>query len=80
MSPIYRNHSCRIREYTFEGQRRLFLENELLRVGIVGSAMAWSLDVFPYLWVWRNFNVSPGYPHNVRKVSHISPDGIVTAE
>ena len=28
----------------------------------VGFAMTWSLDVFPYLWVWRNFNVSAGYP------------------
>jgi galactose mutarotase-like enzyme len=93
----------------------------------VGFAMAWSLDTFPYLWVWRNVSRS-GYPwygrvytmalepwssypsaglvtavqngsaikleagqsksatlraiayHNVRKVSHISPDGIITAE
>jgi galactose mutarotase-like enzyme len=28
----------------------------------VGFAMAWSLSVFPYLWVWRQFNVSAGYP------------------
>ena len=28
----------------------------------VGCAMAWSLDTFPYLWVWRQFNRSTGYP------------------
>jgi galactose mutarotase-like enzyme len=28
----------------------------------VGFAMSWSLDTFPYLWIWRNFNMSTGYP------------------
>jgi galactose mutarotase-like enzyme len=28
----------------------------------VGFAMQWSLDIFPYLWVWRQFNQSNGYP------------------
>ena len=94
----------------------------------VGFAMTWSLDVFPYLWVWRNFNISAGYPwygrvytmalepwssypsaglltaiengsamklkagksrsaslraiayQNVKQVSHVSPEGIITAE
>ena len=34
MTPTFRNYNCRIREYTFQGQRLLFLENELLCVGI----------------------------------------------
>jgi len=94
----------------------------------VGFAMTWPLDEFPYLWVWRQFNVSAGYPwygraytmalelwssypsaglltaiengtaaelqagksrsatlraiayQNVQRVSHVSPDGVVTAE
>ena len=33
MPPAYRNHQCRLAEYTFQGQRVLFLENEFLRVG-----------------------------------------------
>ncbi len=28
----------------------------------VGFALTWSLDTFPYLWVWRQFNQSSGYP------------------
>jgi galactose mutarotase-like enzyme len=28
----------------------------------VGFAMSWSLEAFPYLWIWRNFNMSTGYP------------------
>ena len=28
----------------------------------VGFALTWSLDIFPYLWVWRQFNQSTGYP------------------
>ncbi len=28
----------------------------------VGFALTWSLDAFPYLWVWRQFNQSTGYP------------------
>jgi hypothetical protein len=28
----------------------------------VGFALTWSLDRFPYLWVWRQFNQSGGYP------------------
>jgi galactose mutarotase-like enzyme len=28
----------------------------------VGFAMSWSLETFPYLWIWRNFNMSTGYP------------------
>jgi len=34
VTPSYRNHNCRIRKYTVQGQRLLFLENELLRVGV----------------------------------------------
>ena len=29
---------------------------------LTGFALAWSLDAFPYLWVWRQFNQSSGYP------------------
>jgi hypothetical protein len=28
----------------------------------VGFAMTWPVEVFPYLWVWRQFNVSQGFP------------------
>jgi galactose mutarotase-like enzyme len=35
------------------------ITNQKLKVGI---ALAWSLDMFPYLWVWRQFNRRAGYP------------------
>jgi len=28
----------------------------------VGFALWWSLETFPYLWIWRQFNQSAGYP------------------
>lgn len=28
----------------------------------VGFALWWSLEIFPYLWIWRQFNQSAGYP------------------
>jgi hypothetical protein len=28
----------------------------------VGFALSWSLEAFPYLWIWRQFNQSAGYP------------------
>lgn len=35
------------------------ITNQKLQVGL---ALTWTLDVFPYLWVWRQFNRSEGYP------------------
>jgi galactose mutarotase-like enzyme len=35
------------------------ITNQSLKVGF---AMTWPLEVFPYLWVWRQFNKSAGYP------------------
>ncbi|HEX9372730.1 MAG TPA: DUF4432 family protein [Roseiflexaceae bacterium] len=46
MTPAYRNHRCRIKEYDFQGQRVLFLENELLRVGVLVGKGA---DIFEFL-------------------------------
>ncbi|MCB9153414.1 MAG: DUF4432 family protein [Caldilineae bacterium] len=46
MPPTYRNHHCRLAAYTFQGQRVLFLENELLRVGVLLDKGA---DIFQFL-------------------------------
>ena len=46
MTAIYRNHGCRIAEYTHRGLRLLFLENEALRVGVVVDKGA---DIFQFL-------------------------------
>ena len=46
MPPAYRNHQCRLAEYTFQGQRVLFLENEFLRVGVLVDKGA---DIFQFL-------------------------------
>ena len=46
MPPSYRNHHCRLAEYSHQGLRLLFLENELLRVGVVVDKGA---DIFQFL-------------------------------
>lgn len=46
MPPSYRNHHCRLAEYTIQGLRVLFLENELLRVGVLVDKGA---DIFQFL-------------------------------
>lgn len=46
MPPSYRNHHCRLAEYTLRGLRVLFLENELLRVGVLVDKGA---DIFQFL-------------------------------
>jgi len=63
MSPIYRNHSCRIREYTFEGQRLLFLENELLRLGIWVDKGA---DIFEFVHKPTDTDFMLHTPHGMR--------------
>ena len=47
MPPSYRNHHCRLAEYTLQGLRVLFLENELLRVGVLVDKGA---DIFQLLY------------------------------
>jgi len=46
MPPTYRNHACRLAEYLVQGLRVLFLENELLRVGVLLDKGA---DIFQFL-------------------------------
>ncbi|MEA3335872.1 MAG: aldose 1-epimerase [Chloroflexota bacterium] len=46
MLPSYRNHQCRLAEYTYQGLRLVFLENEFLRVGVLVDKGA---DIFQFL-------------------------------
>lgn len=46
MGSSYRNHGCRLHEYSTQGQRLLFLENELLRIGVLVDQGA---DIFEFL-------------------------------
>ncbi len=43
----YRNHACRLAEYSLNGQRLLFLENELLRIGVLVDKGA---DILQFLF------------------------------
>lgn len=47
MTPAYRNYGCRLSEYTMQGMKVLFLENEFLRVGILVDKGA---DIFQFLY------------------------------
>ena len=54
-----RNFGCRINEYTYRGLKTVFMENELLRVGILADK---GTDIFEFLhkpsdtdFMWRSY-------------------------
>ena len=63
MTPTYRNHHCRMAEYTAHGLRLLFLENELLRVGVLVDKGA---DIFQFLHKPTDTEFMLHTPHGLR--------------
>lgn len=63
MPAAYRNHGCRLRQYQHHGQRLLFLENELLRVGILVDKGA---DIFEFLFKPQDTDFMLHTPQGIR--------------
>lgn len=73
MTPTYRNHGCRIADYSTHGLRTLFLENELLRIGVLAGKGA---DIFQFLYKPLDTEFMLHTPRGVRPpaVQSISSD------
>ncbi len=63
MRSAYRNHSCRLHQYHCRGQRLLFLENDLLRVGVLVDKGA---DIFEFLFKPTDTDVMLHTPQGIR--------------
>ena len=64
MSPVHRNHGCRLRQYQYDGHRLLFLENELLRVGVLVDKGA---DIFEFLFKPQDTEFMLHTPQGIRR-------------
>lgn len=63
MRATYRNHGCRLMECSYQGQRVLFLENELLRVGVLVDKGA---DIFQFLYKPTDTEFMLHTPHGIQ--------------